>query len=319
MPARCIRAWGPVAIMPEDFAIDVRFYRLSERLQPYFTALYSFDIDCADDAMVMDQLHPEWSAMRFTQHGTAPHAAITPDAIAPTCPFVVSGPTSRAIRFGLKKSRIWGLGLQPAGWAKYISVPARSMADRIVNAGETASFASFAPILDVVRNAKGSDDRDATAAQINDCLLTVSQLEVPNEGKVIACQDALRDPEVGSVAVLAERLGMERRTLERLCGRDFGFPPKLLLRRQRFLRSLSRFMLESRESWSKALDVQYFDHAHFVRDFRSFMGLTPTEYAEAPHPVLDRIMAQRMADQGVAPQTDMPTVLRYIVSRDSTG
>lgn len=305
--------------MPDDFAIDVRFYRLSDKVAPYFTALYSFDIDCADHVMVTDQLHPEWSAMRFTQHGTAPYAAITPDAIGPTCPFVVSGPTSRAIRFGLKRSRIWGLGLQPAGWARYVSAPAKSLADRIVNAGETACFAPFAPVLEVVRAANGSDDRDATAAQINDCLLEVSQREVPNEDKVLACQEALRDPEIGSVATLAESLQMERRTLERMCGRYFGFPPKLLLRRQRFLRSLSRYMLEPRDSWSKALDVQYFDHAHFVRDFRSFMGMTPTEYAEAPHPVLDRIMAQRMADQGAAPQTDMPTVLRYMAGADSAG
>jgi AraC-like DNA-binding protein len=120
----------------------------------------------------------------------------------------------------------------------------------------------------------------------------------------------LRDPEIADVAMLVESLGMGRRTLERLCSRYFGFPPKMLLRRQRFLRSLARFMLESRDNWSRALDVQYFDHAHFVRDFRSFMGMTPTEYAATPHPVIDRIMAQRMADQGATQETDLPTVGR---------
>ena len=112
---------------------------------------------------------------------------------------------------------------------------------------------------------------------------------------------------------------MNRRSLERLCGRYFGFPPKLLLRRQRFLRSLAQFMLHSAGSWSKALDWQYYDQAQFVRDFRSFMGTTPSEYADTPHPILEKIMAQRMADQGAAPETDLPTVLRYTdpgLSRD---
>ena len=59
------------------------------------------------------------------------------------------------------------------------------------------------------------------------------------------------------------------------------------------------------------LDDRYYDQAQFVRDFRSFMGMTPSEYAEMPHPILNRIMAQRMADQGAAPQTDLPTILRY--------
>ena len=116
---------------------------------------------------------------------------------------------------------------------------------------------------------------------------------------------------MANVAALGKRLGVGDRSLERLCGRYFGFPPKLLLRRQRFLRSLAQFMLDPRRTWSKALDGQYYDQAQFVRDFRSFMGMTPSEYADTPHPILEKIMAQRMADQGAAPQTDLPTVLRY--------
>jgi hypothetical protein len=88
-----------------------------------------------------------------------------------------------------------------------------------------------------------------------------------------------------------------------------AFRPKLLLRRQRFLRSHAQFMLEARlRAWSAALDWQYYDQAQFVRDFRSFMGMTPSEYADTPHPILEKIMAQRIADQGAAPQTDLPTV-----------
>ena len=304
--------------MSDDFAIDVRFYRLSDELAPYFTALYSFTISCDDGVMVHDQLHPEWAALRFTERGLPPVAGVTPDPVAPTWPLVISGPTSRAIRFGLTRSRIWGLGLHPAGWARYVEASARSMADRILPAGTMAAFARFHPVLDVVRDADGSD-ADDTARRINDCLLQQPRLPAPSEPVILACQEALRDPEIADVAMLADRLGIGRRTLERLCARFFGFPPKLLLRRQRFLRSLARFMLEPMQNWSSALDVQYFDHAHFVRDFRSFMGMTPTEYAESPHPILDRIMAQRMADQGALPEADLPTVLRYAGQASATA
>ncbi len=295
--------------MVEDFAIDVRFYRLSAELQPYFSALYSFTMHCADDTLICDRLHPEWAGMRFTESGTPPVAAIVPAKVEPTWPFVASGPTSRAIQFGLTSSRIWGLGLQPVGWAKFVSVPAREVADRIVDAASTEAFLPFRAVMEEVRNA--SSDPDETARRINARLLEQDHRTVPCEDKILACQEALRDPEISDVAMLAERVGVGRRTLERLCGRYFGFPPKLLLRRQRFLRSLARFTLEPRRNWSTALDVQYFDHAHFVRDFRAFMDMTPSEYAETPHPILERIMAQRMADQGAAPQPDLPTVLRY--------
>ncbi len=305
---------GWVATMSDVFAIDVRFYRLSEQLQPYFTALYSFEIDCADDVLVRDCLHPEWSVMRFTQSGTPPLGAVIPEAIRPSFPFVISGPTSRAIDFVVKKSRIWGLGLQPAGWARYVDMPACELADQIVDGSTLEPLAVFAPVLEEVRAAP--DDADETARRINAYLMAQTVPVAPSHQAILACQQALRDPEIGDVETLARQLGMGRRTLERLCARYFGFPPKLLLRRQRFLRSLARFMLARDASgpvqnWSDALDVQYFDHAHFVRDFRSFMGQTPSEYALAPHPILDRIIAQRMADHGAAPETDLPTVLRY--------
>jgi AraC-like DNA-binding protein len=291
-----------------EFSISVRFYRLSEALQPYFTALYSTTIDCAPGVLVTDCLHPEWAALRFTE-GPPPIACVGLGEMVSQWPFVANGPTSKAIQFGVTRSRVWGLGLQPAGWSKFVAQPANSLRDRTVDGSAHEAFALFAPILDLVGSAAGDADRIATG--INDFLMRHASHSVPYEGEILACQQALRDPDIANVGELGERLGIAERSLERLCGRYFGFPPKLLLRRQRFLRSLAQFMLDPNRTWSKAIDGQYYDQAQFVRDFRSFMGMTPSDYAEAPHPILEKIIAQRMADQGAAPQTDLPTVLRY--------
>ena len=294
--------------MSAEFSIDVRFYRLSESLQPYFTALYATTVDCGPGALVTDSLHPEWAALRFTE-GPSPIACVGPGEMVPQWPFVANGPTSKSIQFGVTRSRVWGLGLQPGGWSKFVGQPARGLSDRTVDGSTHAAFALFAPILEIVNSAAGDGDR--IAAGINQFLMQHASRPVPNEAQIMACQEALRDPDIANVAELGEALGMGERSLERLCGRYFGFPPKLLLRRQRFLRSLAQFMLDPQHrTWSEALDEQYYDQAQFVRDFRSFMGITPSEYAEAPHPILEKIMAQRMADQGAAPQTDLPTVQR---------
>ena len=291
-----------------DFSISVRFYRLSEALQPYFTALYATTIECEPGMLVTDRLHPEWAALRFTE-GPPPIACVGPGEMVPQWPFVANGPTSQSIQFGVTHSRIWGLGLQPAGWSKFVPQPANALSDRTVDGAGHSAFALFAPILDLVQSAGG--DADGIAEGINGFLMQHARRAVPYEDRILACQEALRDPDMANVAELGARLGMGERALERLCGRYFGFPPKLLLRRQRFLRSLAGFMLDPGRSWSEALDGQYYDQAQFVRDFRSFMGMTPSEYASTPHPILERIMRQRLADQGAAPQTDLPTVLRY--------
>lgn len=294
--------------MKADFPIAVRFYRLSKAIEPYFTALYATTVECASDALIEDCLHPEWAALRFTE-GPPPIACVGEGELRPQWPFVANGPTSKAIQFGVTRSRIWGLGLQPAGWAKFIDEPANNLSDRTVNGMEHPAFFLFRPIHEIVQGAGG--DADLIASSINDYLMRLAARPVPHEAQIIACQTALRDPDMANVVELGERIGMNQRSLERLCGRYFGFPPKVLLRRQRFLRSLAQYMLDPTHNWSSALDGQYFDQAQFVRDFRSFMGMTPTEYADTPHPILEKIMAQRMADQGAAPETDLPTVLRY--------
>jgi AraC-like DNA-binding protein len=294
--------------MDAKFSIEVRYYRLSEPLQRYFTALYAFEFECAPGEMIEDYLHPEWTQMRFVR-GEPPIARIGPGPLEKQWAFVASGPTSRSIHFGLTTGKVWGLGLQPAGWAKFAEGPAAAVADSTVDGSTHPAFALFAPIQRKVEEEDA--DLDAIAAWINDYLMGQIDRPLRQEELILACHEAVRDPDVASVAELGERLGLGARSLERLCARHFGFPPKLLLRRQRFLRSLAEFMLNSRSSWSAALDAQYYDQAQFVKDFRAFMGMTPSEYAEMPHPIIDRILAQRMADQGAAPETDLPTILRY--------
>lgn len=294
--------------MSAEFAIDVRYYRLSEPLQPYFTALYAFEYDSGSGPPIEDWLHPEWSQMRFVW-GAAPRACVGPGALTEQWPFVASGPTSRSIHFKLTKGKSWGLGLQPAGWARFAHGSASAVADMTVDGSNHPAFALFAP-LQALLGAE-EPELDTIAARINDYLMGHADRPGQRDDLVVDCHRALRDPDVASVAELVERVGLERRSLERLCSRYFGFPPKMLLRRQRFLRSLADFMLHDARSWSTAIDRQYHDQAQFVRDFRAFMGMTPSEYAERPHPIVARTMAQRMADHGIGPQTDLPTILRY--------
>jgi AraC-like DNA-binding protein len=295
--------------MPGKSAISVRFYRISAPLQRYFTALYATTVVCDEGVIVEDYLHPEWAGLRFTE-GAPPLASVGPGALKPQWPFVANGPTSKAIRFGLARSRIWGLGLQPAGWAKFVGAPADQLADATVDGSSHRAFRHFAPLLGRMLDAGG--DAEEIARRINDFFLAMIDRPSPSEDQIFACQEALRDPETAGVAEFGERVGMTQRSLERFCRRHFGFPPKLLLRRQRFLRSLAQFMRDPSLKWVGAMDRQYHDQAQFVRDFKAFMGLTPRQYAAMPHPILEPVMQQRIADQGAAPQRlDLPTIMRY--------
>ncbi|MWV28741.1 helix-turn-helix domain-containing protein [Aurantiacibacter rhizosphaerae] len=211
-------------------------------------------------------------------------------------PFAANGPTSQSLRVGFRTSQTWSVGLSPVGWARYANGPASAIANSIVDASTHPAFKIFTAIPEII--AATPDDADAVVRQIDTFLCQIDSPRSPHEEKVIAMHEALRDPSVGDVETLSERVGISRRTLERLASRFFGFPPKTLLRRQRFLRSLGKFTIEPGRSWSASLDGHYVDQAHFVREFRAFMEMTPSEYAQMPHPVLGNIFTKRLTEQG---------------------
>ena len=294
--------------MSAESTITVHFFQPSPALRAYFTAFYLTEIEAAPGVLVDDYLHPEWAALRFTQ-GTPPVASVGPGPMTPQWPFVANGPTSKTIHFGVVTSRIWGIRLQPAGWAKFVPDAAHTLANVTVDGTAHPAVARFAPLVDLLF--AGRPNPAAEAARIDALLMTMVDLPVPHEAAILACHEAVLDPEVGTVAALGERLALPVHSLERLTRRYFGFSPKLLLRRQRFLRSVAQFMLEPSMNWVGALDGQYHDQAQFVRDFKNFMGMSPRRYAAMPHPILRPILRQRMTDAGALAAIDLPTVARY--------
>jgi AraC-like DNA-binding protein len=216
----------------------------------------------------------------------------------------VTGPTSRAIRFRMGTGRSWGIGLMPLGWARLFAAAASDYADRFVDGTADPHFAAFVPLAEALAASNG--DYAAELALIETHMQQIFAACPPRDPAqdpaILALNAALVDPEVVAVADLAERLGMTVRTLERLSRRAFGFPPKLLVRRQRFLRSLSRFMLDPSLRWIGSIDSHYHDQSHFVRDFRRFMGMSPRAYARAPKPLLAAAAQARAAVAGEAVQ-----------------
>ena len=275
------------------------------QLQPYVSTYYLTEVSLPEGEQVRDWLHPEWANLRFA-FNDAWEAGIGDASLRPTPHFNAAGPTSHATQFVTGPMRAWGIGLLPLGWARLIHADAVGFADRFVDGADEPGFAAFAPLLRQIFGP--APDPAGEAARIDAFLLERLARCPPHEDepRIQAAHAALLDPEIGSVADLAGRLGMSSRSLERLSLKAFGFPPKLLLRRQRFLRSLAQFMLDPSLTWISTLDFLYVDQAHFVRDFRRFMGMSPSKYAALDHPVLRAAARARAAAAGQAVQALHP-------------
>ncbi len=92
------------------------------------------------------------------------------------------------------------------------------------------------------------------------------------------------------VADLADAVGLSRRGLERLLRDYVGVSPKWVLQRHRV--HLAAELLAARpdrELASLAVELGYFDQAHFARDFAAALGTPPAAYAQRCARAIERV------------------------------
>jgi len=283
--------------VPYRLAADFR--ALPDDFEGCFTTFYHLTLEIDEPGEVLtDYLQPEWANIRFFCGG-APVAAIGTTSLADT-PFVATGPSSRPCRFELGPVRMWGVGFLPLGWARFFDVEAAAVTNIVCDGSSHPAFRHFAHLTETLCHPEADVEEQFAAL-----LTAMERLMRPcrEEARIARVHHALVEGECASVQELADASAMSIRTLERLCARYFGFSPKLLMRRQRFMRSLASFMLHKGSRWTEAMDAHYHDQAQFSREFREFMTMNPSDYAALDHPILNSFMQVRSAARGSAAQT----------------
>ena len=95
------------------------------------------------------------------------------------------------------------------------------------------------------------------------------------------------------IGAVAGKIGLSSRRFLDLFRAEVGLSPKAFSRMRRFSAALAAIDGTTEVDWTNiALSCGYFDQAHFNHDFRSFCGLTPTQYlrdrASPTHVIVDR-------------------------------
>ncbi|MBU6268549.1 MAG: helix-turn-helix domain-containing protein [Sphingomonadales bacterium] len=278
----------------------IRFCTPAGLLARYFTSFYLAEIEVPDGGRIVDHLHPEWGNLRF-HSGALPEAENHAGLKVADTRFSATGPSSHAVRFSVGTTRVWGVGFMPLGWARFVPAPAADYADALCDGERDPVFAEFGSLAESLFGPE--PDADAELARLTTWFEARVREPLADEARIHALHAALVDPEVGTVAELVRRTGASQSTVERLCRRAFGFSPKLLLLRQRFMRSLAHYMIDPSLKWIGVIDGHYHDQAQFVRDFHRFMGMSPSQYAATPHPILEAFVTARMNATGSPVQT----------------
>src|SRR5207244_5713786 len=87
------------------------------------------------------------------------------------------------------------------------------------------------------------------------------------------------DRELTKADDVARLAGMSKRTLERLFKEYVGVGPKWVIQRYRLHEAAEYAAKGTRHDWADvSAKLGYADQAHFVRDFKRFVGQSPARY-----------------------------------------
>ncbi len=272
---------------------QVHFSLPAAHLRPLITTYYAV----FTPVPLADHLHPEWGNLRFTLSGE--WTVRRHGCSDPTPPrFGLFGPTDRAALVSTSgAARMAGAGLTALGWSLLIGEPAKLHANRITLLGGAAGERAEA-----LHAALCAADWPQMPALFDAYFTALAAAAPPADPLVERVQQALTEGALDHVTEFAADVGLSERSLERLCNRAFGFSPKRLLRRQRFLRTLAEIGDRLDQPLSTLLDGSYYDQSHFIREFRAYMGMTPLAYYHSPRQMMRRAGWERLRTAGAPVQ-----------------
>ena len=98
------------------------------------------------------------------------------------------------------------------------------------------------------------------------------------KGRAEFAYNSILNGDIYSVQHLAENLNLSTTSVRNLFKEAIGISPKELMKSSRLEKVMSHNISFKSELTQLGLEYGYYDQAHFIKDFRSILGMTPKEY-----------------------------------------
>ena len=182
---------------------------------------------------------------------------------------VVRGRFSRILE---GQGRVFGIKFRPGGFYPFVGWPVSRIANRVVPLREVfgRGCTSLSSHPDDDRTSEGAAEFLRSRRPVRDPAAEETSRIVER----IAAERAIT-----RVEDLVSGLGWSTRRLQRQFSRYVGIGPKWVIQRYRLHEAVESIKAGAVVDWPQlALDLGYFDQAHFIRDFKALVGRPPAEY-----------------------------------------
>ncbi len=279
--------------------VSIRYFAPAPPLRRYLSSYYWFE---SNDPAWTDLMRAELPQIRIVTKGQASNQFPTGVVRTPG-PIHVQGPTSGSAKYSaIGPLHLFGVGLLPEGWSTLIGEPADRFADDVVDLAGVVGPSADTALADMMM---AHNDLERVAAADRFFMGLLAHAHATPRWFTALTDDWLTGSANPDVDTLIESSGMSARSVERLAKRIYGGSPKLLSRKYRTLNAAVRLGNGEAMGWADLAAHAYYDQPHFIREFKQFVGLTPSRFMIEAAPLMRLTIVRKTL------MPDMAKLARY--------
>ncbi len=186
-----------------------------------------------------------------------------------------------------------GVKLKPTAMRNLLGLPPAELTNSLVHASDVGSHA-LSELAERLHEAACEDRQGQLLDDFFGQKPGIGGKADAVTGQALHC--ILGQKGILRVDELKNDLGIDYRTLERRFKTTTGLTPKEFARIIRFKNAYKAFRGNQARDAFFFLDCGYYDQSHFIREFRHFMGSTPSAFHAGRTPVSDAILRQGLSE-----------------------
>lgn len=178
------------------------------------------------------------------------------------------------------KGTVLGVKFKPGAFYPFIQTPVSRITNHSIDIQDV-----FGIKATTIENLIFSQEETGMVQRIEDFMQKRLSKKDPNIIIINQIIDRIiEDRAITKVDQICKYFHINKRRLQRIFNQYVGVNPKWVIKLYRLQNAAETIDNEQSDDMLQlAIDLGYFDQAHFIRDFKLFVGKTPAEYARQKH------------------------------------